>query len=76
MNCLEYQDIIYSYPDSELEGKQRSEIEAHLVSCSDCSLEAADWRTCISWLRNTFPDQTPPESLWESFRSPKRTETG
>lgn len=67
MNCTEYHDLMNSYVCDELEEKLRNEVESHLVSCADCSCQAADLQTCLSWLRVTFPDQRLPLALLEKM---------
>ena len=74
MNCAECQDVVDSYLGGELEGQLRTEIESHLANCADCSGEAAEWQTCLSWLRETFPEQAPPAALWEKTRARTKTE--
>ncbi len=69
MNCTEFLDFVNSYLDDELEEQSRAEVEAHLADCPDCCCEVADWRTCIDWLRQTFPEQAPPAELWEKIQA-------
>jgi anti-sigma factor RsiW len=74
MKCAECRERMNSYLDDELEEQLRTSIESHLVDCSDCSLELANWRTSLSRLRETFPDQTPPVKLWERIQAKTETE--
>ena len=69
MNCTECQDFINAYLGEELQEQLRAEVESHLASCSECSYEAANWQTCLSWLRKTFPEQVPPAKLWEKIQA-------
>jgi anti-sigma factor RsiW len=69
MNCTEFLDLCNSYPDDQLEEQQRAEVEAHLADCPDCNSEAADWQTCLDWLRKTFPEQAPPAEPWKKTKA-------
>jgi anti-sigma factor RsiW len=69
MNCIEFLDLFNSYLDDKLEEQLRAEVEAHLADCPDCNGEAADWQTCLKWLRNTLPEQAPPAALWEKIKA-------
>ncbi len=69
MNCTEFLDFVNSYIDDELEEQLRVEVEAHLTNCPDCNCEAADWQTCLGWLRKSFPQQSPPVKLWEKIQA-------
>ncbi len=69
MNCAEFLDLFNPYLDHKLEERLRAEVEAHLADCPDCHCEAADWQTCLDWLRKTFPEQAPPAALWEKIQA-------
>ena len=69
MNCTEFLDLFNSYLDDKLEKQLRTEVETHLADCPDCNCEAADWQTCLGWLRRTFPEQTPPAKLWKKIQA-------
>ncbi len=69
MKCAECQNLVQSYLGDELEEQLRVEVESHIAGCPDCGCQAADWQTCISWLRKTFPEQSPPAELWEKIQA-------
>ena len=74
MNCNEFPDLFNPYLDDQLEEQLRAEVEAHLADCPDCNYEAADWQTCLDWLRKTFPEQAPPVALWEKIQARMETQ--
>ncbi len=73
MSCTEFLDLFNSYLDDQLEEQQRAEVKAHVADCRDCSCEAANWQTCLDWLRKTFPEQAPPTELWKKIQAAVET---
>ena len=65
MNCVECQEFCNAYLDGDLAERLRVELESHLASCTDCCCDVANWQACLNWLRRSFPEQVPPEELWE-----------
>jgi hypothetical protein len=45
----------------------RVEFEKHSDDCSDCTADISDWEMGRRRLCETFPDQSPPEELWEKM---------
>ena len=68
MDCTECQGIVHACHGDELEEQLLAEAEAHLSGCCDCRKEAADLLASLDRLRVAFPDQMPPEALWEKTR--------
>ena len=74
MDCTICQELINPYMDEDLEDQLWIEMNKHLGDCADCSNEVADWETCLRSLRETFPEQSPPEMLWERIQTKTKTQ--
>ncbi|MEK7287562.1 MAG: zf-HC2 domain-containing protein [Elusimicrobiota bacterium] len=44
MNHEELKEALFTFHDGELAGKERQEVETHLVTCSDCRLALERWK--------------------------------
>lgn len=74
MKCAECQELIDAYLDDELEEPLRANLESHLSGCPDCSDKAADLRSSLRRLQETFPDQVPPAALWNKIQAQIRAQ--
>lgn len=66
MNCEQAEDILSAYLDNHIDPPQRTEFEAHLAGCAECSATLAEYRRFDDMLR-TAPRVAPAESLRASI---------
>lgn len=67
MNCGNYQNLISSYLDGELDAETWRSIESHLGECDECTKVYSDFSTILEFCDETFAtDAEPPNShaLW------------
>lgn len=67
--CKKFKDLILAdYIDNELDLKARQEVEAHLVSCSDCRSLAKKVRNKLGLPLRETPQEPVPDSLWPQIK--------
>lgn len=64
MNCSEIQDWLSAYYDNELAPELRSQVDAHLCECVNCSNELAGFDELNSLATRLDTSETPPASVW------------
>ena len=75
ISCKEFQSFISEYIDGEISDSLKSGIEAHLSSCSHCSLVLKSTLSLKSYLRNLKKVKTSP-NFETALRQRLRNEIG
>jgi anti-sigma factor RsiW len=63
MNCEEFNKLIDTYLDEELNENESSEFEKHLESCQRCQMEVMSFEKCKRLIRKIFTEENPPASI-------------
>lgn len=63
MNCVEFNSIIDSFLDKELDDKEVTEFEMHFTSCEKCRNELESFEKTSKILRYVLKDVNPPLSI-------------
>jgi len=63
MKCTEVRSLISEFSVGMLEGRRKSDVEAHLASCPDCSIELERTRR-VMLLVDNLDEIEPPVGLW------------
>ncbi|HET7874069.1 MAG TPA: zf-HC2 domain-containing protein [Methylomirabilota bacterium] len=59
MNCADAREHFSAYLDEALESGERAAVEAHLVTCAECSRELGRLRATVSILQRVEPARAP-----------------
>lgn len=63
MNCAEFNAIIDSFLDKEMDDNEVAEFELHFTSCEKCRNELESFDKCSRILRYVLRDVNPPISI-------------
>lgn len=63
MNCAEFNAIIDSFLDKELDDRDVAEFELHFTSCESCRNELESSEKTTQILRHVLRDVNPPISI-------------
>lgn len=63
MNCAEFNAIIDSFLDKEMDDSEVAEFELHFTSCEKCRNELESFDKCSRILRYVLRDVNPPVSI-------------
>lgn len=70
MDCQQAEQWLSRYHDGELSSDDRTELEVHLESCPQCSVQLADIRSLSQAARNLAVVR-PPHDLWDRIQWPR-----
>jgi len=66
MNCEEFNKLIDTYLDNDLNDEKSEEFEQHLSSCQQCCRELKSVNKCIDVMRKMYKEAEPPGSIREN----------
>lgn len=63
MNCEEFNKVIDTYLDNELNENQLREFEKHFQSCQRCRMELMSFEKCKRLMQKIFAEENPPVGI-------------
>jgi len=75
MNCKKFEEKLSAYLDGELDYDARTELEAHLLECRECSEQLEEMRRIESFKPLLEPPKVPQEKWRECWEEIKKQTT-